>query len=83
MDHGGWAELTNRASLMCRQGTMPDISSVLEAHPTYSGWLDWTTKKGHRTPKFQGEISKSLTRESCFVPTGRKVGRCLEYRYCP
>jgi hypothetical protein len=60
-----------------------DVRKVLEAHPTYSGWLDWTPARGSHMPRFQEHISKSLQGNSCFVPTGEQRGRCLEYQYCP
>jgi hypothetical protein len=65
------------------QGTSLQVSRLLEAHPTYSSWLDWTMKRGNIVPRFRDEVSNSMRKGSCFVRTGRKCGLCFEYRYCP
>jgi hypothetical protein len=65
------------------QGTVLDIRRALEAHPVYSPWLDWTAGAGQNMPSFQVAVAVCVRSHSCFVPTGKQLGRCLEYQYCP
>jgi hypothetical protein len=77
----------NRLSLgdcVFMQGTVLDVRKLLEAHPLYSTWLDWSPSAGSRTmPAFHAQVAWVMRHTSCFKATEQKVGRGTVYRYCP